>query len=561
MSETFSSYGIEGADRRTGEFSTVCPECSESRSKKNIKCLSVNGDKGVWHCQHCGWSGGLLGHTDKAASSPQKALKEYKAPKYSPKPLSEKAVVWLAERGISSDVLEQNKIGVQSGGIAFPFLVNGEVVNIKFRGDNKKFWQSTGGLKTVYGYDDISEDCTIIVEGEMDKLALQEAGFKNCVSVPDGAPPIEAKNYNTKFDFLLHCENRFKEVKKFIIATDNDAPGKKLRDELARRLELYRCELVTFPDDCKDANDVLMKHGAETLKNCIEKSYPYPIEGIVRLDEIDMEDFYENNKLSGVSVGWNEADKHFTLSDQWGMLHIVTGVPGSGKSEWMDALSLNLARDEGWRWGIYSPENFPIEMHLSKLMEKHVGLPFRDGFKRKMDMKDVRAAKEFIGEHYSFIAHTEDVISVDEFIQFGKVLCYRQGIRGLICDPWNELSMDRENGQSETEFICESLTKLRRFARAHNCHVFVVAHPQKLRRTESGQFPTPSLYDISGSAHWRNKADTGIVIHRPINLDDPEDNHVEVHISKVRFKHLGELGVFELDYEYSTGVYKDRISI
>jgi hypothetical protein len=27
------------------------------------------------------------------------------------------------------------------------------------------------------------------VEGEIDKLSMDEAGYRNCVSVPDGAPP------------------------------------------------------------------------------------------------------------------------------------------------------------------------------------------------------------------------------------------------------------------------------------------------------------------------------------------------------------------------------------
>ena len=32
------------------------------------------------------------------------------------------------------------------------------------------------------------------VEGEIDKLSLEEAGFRNCVSVPDGAPASVANN-------------------------------------------------------------------------------------------------------------------------------------------------------------------------------------------------------------------------------------------------------------------------------------------------------------------------------------------------------------------------------
>lgn len=72
---------------------------------------------------------------------------------------------------------------------AFPYYRNGKLVNIKYRGPNKTFWQVKGAEKILYGLDDIvNQDWIIIVEGELDKLALEEAGFQNVVSVPDGAP-------------------------------------------------------------------------------------------------------------------------------------------------------------------------------------------------------------------------------------------------------------------------------------------------------------------------------------------------------------------------------------
>jgi hypothetical protein len=39
-----------------------------------------------------------------------------------------------------------------------------------------------------------------------------------------------------------------------------------------------------------------------------------------------------------------------------GELSIVTGVPNSGKSEWIDALLCNLARLHGWSFALCSME-------------------------------------------------------------------------------------------------------------------------------------------------------------------------------------------------------------
>jgi hypothetical protein len=55
-----------------------------------------------------------------------------------------------------------------------------------------------------------------------------------------------------------------------------------------------------------------------------------------------------------------------------GELTIVTGLSNSGKSEWLDALTVNLARQYGWRIAVCSLENTPVE-HGRKLMEKYCG--------------------------------------------------------------------------------------------------------------------------------------------------------------------------------------------
>ena len=89
--------------------------------------------------------------------------------------------------------------------------------------------------------------------------------------------------------------------------------------------------------------------------------------------------------------------------------------------------------------------------------------------------------------------------------------CCRYGIRGLLIDPYNELDHQRPSHMSETEYVSQMLTKIKRFAQHHDVHVWFVAHPRQMRDWK-GQPPT--MYDISGSAHFINKADNGVVIHR-----------------------------------------------
>jgi twinkle protein len=552
---TFEKFGIRVSG--TGQVRTVCPECSTSRKKKNDPCLAVNVDQGTWFCHHCGWAGGL--NTGDGDYRPMKT-KTCKKPDFTFEPkLPEAAYLYLVEeRKIRPTVLERNRICFRDGAILFPFYKDGEVLNIKHRTLDKRFWQTKDGEKVLYGFDDIDDTLTIITEGELDKLAVEVAGFKNAVSVPDGAPSPTAKSYASKFSFLDNCKDRLDKVKHFILAVDNDPPGRKLESELVRRLGPVRCSRVEWQEGCKDANDVLIEHGPERLAEILSSPIPYPVEGICEVRELDLKTLYDSGLQSGIEIGWPSIDRLYRLSQESGELHIVTGIPSHGKSEWLDAALVNLAENEGWNFGIFSPENFPIEQHAAKLIEKHMGLPFRDGFQKRMSLEQLEPAQEWLDEHFSFIMPDENHLTVDSILKLARVLVYRKGIRGLVIDPWNEVDHSRPSAFSETEYISESLTKIRRFARIHACHVWVVAHPTKLFKEKSnGQYPIPNPYDISGSAHWRNKADNCLCVWRDLNPKN-QSYETHIHVQKIRKKHLGQLGMAKLRYEYSTGRYLEK---
>jgi len=300
-----------------------------------------------------------------------------------------------------------------------------------------------------------------------------------------------------------------------------------------------------------------MKHGPEKLAEILSNPIPYPVEGLVEVRELDLKNLYENGLHSGIQLGWPSVDRLYRLSAESGELHIVTGIPGHGKSEWLDAAMINLAENEGWNFGVFSPENYPLEQHAAKLIEKHLALPFGDGFKNRLSLEQLEHAQGWLHEHFSFIMPDEDHLTVDSILKLARVLVYRRGIQGLVVDPWNEIDHSRPDSMSETEYISSCLTKFRRFARNHHCHVWVVAHPIKIfRDKESKTIPVPTPYHISGSAHWYNKADNCITIWRD---RDPKKQSFEtqIHVQKIRRKHLGQLGVAKLYYQFSTGRFKE----
>ncbi|MGH8580609.1 MAG: toprim domain-containing protein, partial [Gammaproteobacteria bacterium] len=514
--KTFAHFGIDIDGKVGEEVKTTCPQCSHTRKKKSYPCLNVNTEKGVWHCWHCDWSGGLLQGEERRSEPPPK--RPPRKPSYHPPLyLDRRAFAWLTDRGLTPEVIERAKIDwgrvympqeeSEVYAVQFPFFRDGECVNVKYRTLDKLFRMAPGAERVLYGIDDIDPACVIVCEGEMDKLSLAVADFWSCVSIPDGAPAPTAKNYAAKFSYLEADEARLEPVTKFVLAVDADLPGRKLEEELARRLGYGRCWRVLWPEGCKDANDVLLKFGKEMLRSLVEQAKPYPVKGLIEV--LDIADriraIYAHGLPKAEPTGFKSLDGLYSV--RAGEFSVFTGIPSHGKSEFLDALMLNLTRAD-WRFGVYSAENLPLELHFSKLAEKVIGKPFARGPSPHMCGDELEQAIEELQEHVSFIL--PDHPTLDCILELARVLVFRRGIKGLIVDPWNELDHSRAPNLTETEYVSQSLSQIRTFARAHAVHVFVVSHPTKLVKHKSGHYPVPTPYDISGSAHWRNKADNCI---------------------------------------------------
>lgn len=563
---TWHELGIEIGSATHGEIHTTCPWCSRDRKKKRVKCLSANLDKEVYFCHHCGAHGNLKGerakgdytHWNKPAYSKPKAPADYI--------IEGKPLAFLKSRGIGEMVAKRNKVFAgqvympqvegEVNAIAFPYFRNGELVNIKWRDASKNFRLEAGAERILYGFDDIKDASTIIwVEGEIDKLSAEEAGFANCVSVPDGAPAPDSDNYSSKFSWFEGISDLLLS-KKHIIAVDNDAPGRKLEKELARRLGLDRCARVEWPEGCKDANDVLKFFGPHMLKVLIETAQPYPMEGVFTPADVRDEIFklYEDGLEKGLSTGWPSLDAYYLVRP--GLFTVVTGIPNSGKSNFLDAMSVNLSKLHGWRFGVFSPENQPVRDHMSAICEKFVGKPFEQGPTQRMHPVELNDAIDWVSEHFHWILPDDDAEwTIDMILNRAQALVYRYGIRGLIIDPWNEIEHNRRNNETETDYISRALKKIRQFGRKTGVHIFIVVHPQKLQKDGKGNYPIPTLYDCAGSAHWRNKADNGLTVWR--DFSDPRSIAVDIHVQKVRFRQDGSQGMATLSYNRVTATYHE----
>lgn len=562
----YSDYGIQiPSGRVKGNVKTFCPQCRSMRSDKRDRSLSVDLDKGVWNCHYCGWSGHLE-HTDEEKKQwmerqswydPARIRKEkpaYRKPKpRTTPPMSEKALKWFAGRGISQKTLEAlhvtegpeympQKDG-QANTVQFNYYKDGELVNTKFRTGDKCFKLVQGAELLPYNIDGIkgTKEC-IITEGEMDALSFYECGRHDVVSVPNGA--------NANLSYLDdYIEQYFDDKETIYIASDTDTKGVLLRDELLRRFGAERCRVLEYGEGCKDANEHLQKYGRESLLQCLADAPEIKLEGVFSVSDFEgsLDAIFEYGLQKGVTVGHDNLDR--LISFETKRLLIVTGIPGSGKSEFIDEIAERLNIRYGWRWAYFSPENAPLAYHASKLIEKFTGKHFSS---RTLPLPEYRQVKQHLEDDFFFIAPSADY-KVDSILERAKFLVRRKGIKGLVIDPYNRLENEQGN-RNETQYISALLDKLTNFAQQQDVLVVLMAHPTKMNKNKDGQIEVPTLYDISGSANFYNKADFGLVVHR-----DRINNTVEVRVQKVKFRHLGEVGTAFFKYNLNNGRYTPYI--
>jgi twinkle protein len=513
-----------------------CPECSDSRKKQNKKDLQYYSETKTAHCFHCETTFFEYKPYDK---------KEYIAPKWeNVTKLTDKAVKYFTSRMISQNTLNELKVYSSSEWmpqfkkeiecICFPYFRDNSLVNIKYRGANKAFKLYSGAELIWYNFDALKNNKEIIIcEGEIDLLSWWENGYKNVISVPNGA--------GNNLQYLDDSIKLFDDIDKIYLSTDTDTKGIELRDELIRRLGAEKCHLINFKQ-FKDANAYFVGLGGLEFKKLIKESKQAPIKGIVKIDSLYNEiiDLYENGEQPGFNINC-PLDELVTW--ELGRLAIITGVPGSGKSEFVDYVvsKLNLLYD--WKAAYFTPENYPLKYHYRKLHSKLSGLKFE----KKSDNTNFLNIYEYLKDNYYYILEEQDM-AVNTVMESAKQLVKQKGIKILVIDPYNKLEHQQQKGQSETQYISKFLDVITNFARFNNILVFLVAHPRKMLRGE-----IPNLYDISGSANFYNKTDYGITVHRKRNDNGAMINEVDIYVQKVKFKHLGEQGQKEFSYNYNNG--------
>lgn len=538
MSEYINDFEIQDFNVhkvKAGAKMTTCPQCSHNRKKKNDPCASVHWDTGLLYCHHCSETTQM--HTFKRKNQEEKVYAK-PAPQEFKYEYSENLVKWFASRGISPDTLRKLKITEgpewmpqtkrEMNCVKFNYFLQGEHINTKFRDSKKNFKLVKDAEKIMYNIDSIfGKKEAAVVEGEIDCAAYTEAGVYNVVSVPNG--------FNLKgdlnLDYISSCYEYFEDKEKIYIAVDNDEAGQKGAKELIRRFGAEKIWLVDFKD-CKDANEYLVKYGKEALKKTIEDAKPMPLENVVTLKDKrkELHEFYLNGNDEGYKAGLPTWDNIFSL--YLGMPVAVTGIPSSGKSDFVDHLCVGYNLSHNWKIAFASPENYPIKLHVDKILRKIAG--YKPQTQAQLDSTGWVAAEERVDRDFFFVEF-EDGFDLEKTLKKLEELIRRKGVRVVVLDPFNKMRLKSSLNKNVTDYTNDYLNLLDQFAKKHNIILFIVAHPTKMARMSNGKREEPDMYSIKGGGEWYDMMPNGILVHR-----DYDRNLVKLKVLKIKFNFLGD---------------------
>ena len=542
--DNFNQY-----DLPEGKTQGICPLCSFDRQPKNQKanCASYDWERGLGTCHNCNNTFQL--HTYQRKGSSDKVYVRPLTPEVVEE-VSTNVEKWFEGRGISKNTLKALKVtegqefmpqtGQNENTIHFNYFVGNQLINIKYRDGRKNFKLFKGAEKVFYNINSIvGYEYCVIVEGEMDALSLYESGIHNAISVPNGATLN-----NNNLDYLDNCIDYFTDKEKIIIAVDGDEAGQALQAELVRRLGAEVCYLATF-EDCKDANEYLLKYGKEKLVQCIAKAKPVPLENVTTFKDIEGEitDFVENGFKPGFQIGLQNFDSIFsTYTSQF---ITVTGIPSSGKSDFVDQMVVGYNNNYQWKTAFASPENAPTYLHAHKIMRKvWQDMPT----KKDIGTDKWNQVADHVNDNFFFI--DMEKYTLEAVLRKGAELVKRKGIKCLVIDPFNKVRSNDASGDVNV-YTLEYLYKIEIFAKKYDVLVIVVAHPTKMYKDANGRIEEPTMYNIKGGGEWYDASYHGLLVHR-----NYENKTVKAKVLKVKFQNLGENGAeAHFKWEHRSGCF------
>ena len=564
-------------DRGSEIQALYCPFCNGGRHKDKYT-FSINKETGLYKCFRgsCGNEGNIkqigefLG-VDIVGKEPDyfreysKPKKVYTKPKVKETNLSKQNIEYFKTRLISEETLIRNKVTTdKNNNIMFNYYLDDEIVFIKYKIPRKpkmvngksesKSWREAGTRPVLYGMDECDPKYPlVIIEGEPDKLVLDECGVKNGVSIPSGTEDFTW--INETWEWL----EQFSEI---IIWGDSDTAGKGFQQEAIARLSDWKLRVVKC--EYKDANILLyqvadkegLEAGKRAVKEHIESATVVKKDYITNLANVKRKDY---RNVTAVTTGFKEMDS--LLGGMYGgMLVVWTGYTGSGKSTILSNVMLNGV-EAGHKTFVYSgelpKEDFKEWMDLQLSGRKYLSSYDCPVKKQAIPIADEKYYK-YLDDFYDemvYLYDTDDYATDEGIIDAMEYMAKREGTKVFVIDNLMTMNITQKGDMNEKQG--KLINRLKSFARTFNAIVHLVAHPKKPERGQT----RVDQYSASGTANIVNLADRVFGFHRLTDDDKAEDfNYSDKNNLLMVFKDR-KFGIFNEEIAFKFDFFSKRYYI
>lgn len=562
IADNWDELGFDLGKKRYngGNMKMFCVACeADGRADKGSTDASINPDKGMGHCFKCGTTF-LIRKTEQKDYKKKKESEPIKVRNLTK--LSKDGLEMLRMRRITQEAIIRHKIGESAGSLVFPFFFNGELVNAKMRGiAEKTFGQTPGGMHVVYNYDNAKaavkkSKAVIIVEGEIDSLSWESVGVDYSVSLDSGAPNPRDKSFEGKFECITNSMDLFDEAEVIYIAVDNDENGKLAEKELIRRFPNEKIRLIDFSTKYKDSNEYLMYEGPDKMKPLLEAAKEVKVSGIFTAHDVHdrLWDMLTNGLKRGSTTYIESVDRAWKWRE--GEVNLWTGYNNDGKSNLLRYLEMVKAKFDGWKFGLFIPEDMPMAEWVESMIQMYIGKP-TDSL--GIEPEELQEAEDFIDKHF-FVVYPEDGFGLDSIIEKIVYLVRRHGIRVFDIDPYNQIEHEYGKSMREDLYISGFMSKLKRVAVQYDIAINCVAHQIKPENVKIGEdYAAPTRYNIKGGGTFSDKADNVLCVWRHNRRSIPTSRKVTFISDKIKKQKLvGEADLHViLEYDFRANRYLD----
>lgn len=428
---------------------------------------------------------------------------------------------YFDKRRISAKTLKYYSVCVFKNDIAFPFIIDDEVVNVKYLTPRKtpqckNSWrQEKNAMPCLFGWHVVNDNDQVIVitEGEIDALSVYQSGYK-ALSLPSGA---------NNFEWIAYDWERLRQFKTIYLAFDNDEAGQRAIDEVLPRLGEYRCKIVNWLN-FKDANECLYIEGEEGIQEKINNAdfrKPKNLKNAIEYLEIIQNEFYVKDHHSDANLTPFRAMQNFSF--RMSQLTVWTGYSGHGKSQLLGFCICDLIIRQNQRVCIFSGEMRTPKL-LMRMIRQITGyehphfekaknaLTLLSGFNENNDFN--KHGFDSAESGGLWIYDIDGKVCIDRLLEVFIYAKKRFNCRHFIVDSWVMLGIS----ETDTDKQIMVMEKIRGFKSAFNVHIHLVAHPRK--PANGDESIPPNKHDVRGSVSITDLADNVLVVWR--NRDKTE---------------------------------------